>query len=390
MQSTYLRVQGISKSIGRQVILHDIDLDVRRGEFVSIRGPSGAGKSTLLRIVAGLDDPDRGEIARDDVTFFSGERRLRRRVEDRDLGMVFQDYGLWPHLTVVEHVAFPLWRRRRRGLSRLSRQEIQHRAMETLRLFRMDELAHRRPHQLSGGQQQRLAVSRITAANPKVLLFDAPLSNLDPELRVSVRNHLKLVHGRLGATSLFVTHDQHEAMVLADRIAVMEHGRIAQIDYPNQLYRFPQTPFVAEFTGNPKTNLIRGEIHVSEGRLLLVPDVDPYCFVPLDKDFGELSNRKVIVHVRPEDLELVAAPGEDEGSLPVLAVMQDGPEAYVHLRFGEGIEQLIARTEPRGLAAFQRGARVGLRFRRGNVFDPETGTLAASFGYGRELAGGRL
>ncbi len=254
MQSTYIAVRNIGKAIGGQVILSGIDLDVRRGEFVSILGPSGAGKSTLLRIVAGLEDPDTGEISCGDELFVSSAQRIRRRVEDRDIGMVFQDFGLWPHLSVLEHVAFPLWSRRRRGLVRWSRQEILDRVHDTLRLFRMEELGHRRPHELSGGQQQRTAFARAIAARPALVLLDEAFSGLDPALRAGVRGELVGILRESEMTVLSVTHDQEEAMAVSDRILVLYAGRGLQYDTPSELYERPRDIRVASFVG--RANLL--------------------------------------------------------------------------------------------------------------------------------------
>lgn len=254
MQPTYLAVQNIGRSIGNQVILSHIDFDVRRGEFVSILGPSGAGKSTLLRMIAGLEDPDIGEISCGDDIFFSSARHIRRRVEDRDIGMVFQDFGLWPHLSVLEHVAFPLWSRRRRGLVRWSRQEILQRAQDTLRLFRMEELGHRRPHELSGGQQQRTAFARAVAARPMLVLLDEAFSGLDPALRAGVREELVGILRESEMTVLSVTHDQEEAMAVSDRILVLHAGRGLQYDTPAELYERPRDIRVASFIG--RANLL--------------------------------------------------------------------------------------------------------------------------------------
>jgi multiple sugar transport system ATP-binding protein len=297
--------------------------------------------------------------------------------------MIFQSYALYPHMTVFQNVAFGL------KVRRVEREEMNARVREALEVVELTGFENRRPKQLSGGQQQRVAVARTIAANPEILLYDEPLSNLDPELRVSVRAHLKQIHRRIGATSLFVTHDQQEAMILADRMAVMDRGVIAQIGHPQHIYTYPATAFVAEFTGDPKTNLIRGEVHVAEGRPLLVPERDPYCFIPLGKEALDMRGREVIFHVRPEDLELTATPTEDEGSLAVMAVMQEGARTYAHLRFGEGSGQLIARDGAGGFPGVSRGTRVGLRFRRGNIFDPETGQLAASFGHDARVTSGR-
>lgn len=371
-----ITITGLRKVFdGKVLALDDVDLEVGDGEFLVILGPSGCGKTTTLRSVAGLEQPDSGTIQIGEEIVFSAARGIDLPPRERNVGMIFQSYALYPHMTVFQNVAFGL------RVRRFEKAEIERRVAEALSVVDLTGFERRKPRQLSGGQQQRVAVARTIAANPEVLLFDEPLSNLDPELRVSVRNHLKIVHRRLGATSLFVTHDQHEAMVLADRIAVMDRGAIVQIDRPQMVYNRPLTPFIAEFTGNPKTNLIRGEVHVADGRSLLVPEVDPYCFIPIDKELAGRRGQEVIFHVRPEDLEIVKSPSDDEGKLSVLAVMQEGAQALVHLRFGDGLDQLIAKGSPQQFAGVKRGDHVGLRFRRGNIFDPATDRISESFGY---------
>lgn len=379
-----ISIQRLEKVYGGSVVaLHRIDLQVRDGEFLVILGPSGCGKTTTLRCVAGLEQPSGGTIYIGDRCVYSAASGIDLQPRERNIGMIFQSYALYPHMTVFDNVAFGL------KVRHVPKEEIKKRVTEALGMVELTGFENRRPNRLSGGQQQRVAVARTIAAGPDVLLFDEPLSNLDPELRVSVRGHLKKVHRRIGATSLFVTHDQQEAMVLADRMAVMDGGVIAQTDHPQQVYSFPATPFVAEFTGNPKTNLIAGEVYVGDERALLVPERDPYCFIPLTEDSRAFRGRRVIFHVRPEDLEIISHPTENEGSLPIMAIMQEGAQVLVHLRFGDGSDQLIARGSFSDFAAIRRDSRVGLRFRRGNIFDPDTGRLASSFGFGGQPAAHR-
>ena len=376
-----IEIRNLTKIYGAAVsALKGIDLSVADGEFLVILGPSGCGKTTTLRCVAGLEQPASGSIHFGERCVYSESDGIDLPPRERNVGMIFQNYALYPHMTVFDNVAFGL------KVRKLSKPEITRRVQEALSVVELTGFEKRRPKQLSGGQQQRVAVARTIAADPDILLFDEPLSNLDPELRVSVRTQLRKVHDRIGATSLFVTHDQQEAMILADRMAVMDRGSIVQIDHPQRIYSFPATPYVAEFTGNPKTNLIKGEVHVTEGRALLVPERDPYCFIPLPESALQHRGRQVIFHVRPEDLEIVRQPTEDEGSLPVIAVMQEGAQTYVHLRYGDGTAQLIAKGSPTDFREIARGSRVGLRFRRGNIFDPETEQLADSFGYDGQLA----
>jgi len=368
----------VEKRFNEVIAVRDLTLDVPDGEFLVILGPTGCGKTTMLRCVAGLERPSGGKIRIGDRYVFSGPAGIDLPPRDRDIGMVFQHYALYPHMTVYQNIAFGL---KMRGLSR---GEVARRAGEALEIVELTGFENRRPRSLSGGQQQRVALARTIAARPRVLLFDEPLSSLDPELRSSVRDHLKKVHAAVGATSLYVTHDQSEAMILADRVAVMKDGGLLQIGDARDIYSFPRTVAVAEFTANPRTNLLKGEVHRAAHGLLLVPEADPYCFVPLPEECAPYAGRVVTVHVRPEDLEIVPHPGEEMGRLTLLALMPEGATLFVHLRFGERSGQLLARAPFGELRPLTRGQRVGLRFRRGNIFSVETERLAGSFGFGED------
>ncbi|TDL45351.1 ABC transporter ATP-binding protein [Microbacterium oleivorans] len=234
---TRVELRGIVKDFGATRVLHGVDLDIAPGEFVSLLGPSGCGKTTALRVISGLEDATAGVVS------FGGTDVSRTPTNKRDIGMVFQAYSLFPHLRVVDNVAFGL--RRRKVDARTSRR----RAGEALELVGLDHLADRYPHQLSGGQQQRVALARALVTEPRVLLLDEPLSALDAKVRVQLRDEIRRIQLRLGTTTVFVTHDQEEALAVSDRIAVMDAGRIEQIGSPEELYRRPATPRVAAFIG---------------------------------------------------------------------------------------------------------------------------------------------
>ncbi|MDR5865502.1 sn-glycerol-3-phosphate ABC transporter ATP-binding protein UgpC [Halomonas koreensis] len=239
-----LTLEGIGKDYDGTEISRDIDLTIEDGEFVVFVGPSGCGKSTLLRMIAGLEDITRGQMCLD------GERINEIPPQERDIGMVFQSYALYPHMTVAENMAFGL------KLARTDKAEIRRRVHHAAGILQLTELLERRPKDLSGGQRQRVAIGRTLVKQPRVFLFDEPLSNLDASLRVEMRVQIAELHRRLGATMVYVTHDQVEAMTLADRIVLLSAGRIAQVGPPLSLYHFPESLEVAEFIGSPRINTL--------------------------------------------------------------------------------------------------------------------------------------
>jgi ABC-type sugar transport system ATPase subunit len=239
-----LELRSLEKTFDQTQVIHGVDLQVAHGEFVVFVGPSGCGKSTLLRMIAGLDTPTRGDLLID------GQRVNDTGAADRGCAMVFQSYALYPHMTVYDNMAFGLEN------AKVPKAEIERKVQEAANLLRLDQLLQRKPTQLSGGQRQRVAIGRAIVRNPKIFLFDEPLSNLDAELRVSMRSELRELHQRLAATMIYVTHDQVEAMTMADKIVVLRAGRIEQVGTPQALYDTPDNVFVAGFIGSPRMNFV--------------------------------------------------------------------------------------------------------------------------------------
>jgi iron(III) transport system ATP-binding protein len=288
-----INVSQLTAAFGRNVVLDDVEFDVRDGEFFTLLGPSGCGKTTTLLALAGFVRPTRGLIRCGETTFVDGDRKINVPAERRNLGMVFQSYAVWPHMTVAENVAFPL------RVRRVARREIRTRVSETLDLLELGGLETRYPHQLSGGQRQRVALARSLVYAPSVLLLDEPFSNLDAKLRERARSWLKDLQRRLRLTTVFVTHDQDEAMSMSDRIVVMDEGRIRQIGTPEEVYREPANHFVASFVG--RSNVIDGVVR------------------------GSAPDGGVEVEISADGLRLHVAAADDAPTGPVSVVIR--PEA---------------------------------------------------------------
>jgi len=308
-------------------VLQEISFEVADGEFCVLLGPSGCGKSTLLRLVAGLEEAASGSI------LIGGGRVDHLPPRERDVAFVFQNYALYPHMSVFENLAFSL---RLRGLPR---EEIGSRVSEAARLLEIENLLSRKPQELSGGQRQRVAVGRAIVRRPKIFLFDEPLSNLDASLRAAMRVELARLHDKLGATILYVTHDQAEAMTLADKIVVLKQGEIQQIGSPSAIYHEPVNTFVATFVGSPKMNLIEGRVD-DKGTILHSGGLSVDLSKVLSGRRSEYAGKSMTVGVRPEDLH----PGGPGGAWVAgeVEIVEDlGSDRFVHLRCGN--LELIAR-----------------------------------------------
>lgn len=314
-----LIIQGVSKQYGRISALSGINLRVEDAEFCVLVGPSGCGKSTLLQIVAGLTQQDKGSVYLDDRCV----DRLSPRA--RDVAMVFQNYALYPHMTVSQNLSFGL------RMRRVPKPVQQKKIAETARLLGIEHLLDRKPRQLSGGQRQRVAMGRALVREPKIFLLDEPLSNLDAQLRISVRLELKRMHVAVKSTVLYVTHDQVEAMTLGDRVAVMKDGRLHQMDRPEAVYDRPADTFVATFIGSPVMNLVQGEL-VREGERSWFRSKD------MSLDLGDaapnLRGRRVELGIRPEDL---AVSQSETAQMKARVEMHSnvGAHGYLYVRMGE-------------------------------------------------------
>lgn len=283
-----LHLKSINKSFGATQVLHDIDLEINDKEFVVFVGPSGCGKSTLLRIVSGLEEASEGSI------IINGDDVSEAHPVDRGISMVFQSYALYPHLSVYENIAFPL------RVQKNSKEEIEEKVMEAARILQLESRLQFKPGELSGGQRQRVAIGRSIVRKPKIFLFDEPLSNLDAALRGDMRVELSKLHKDLDATMVYVTHDQVEAMTMADRIVVLNGGKVEQFDTPMALYHQPKSKFVAAFIGQPSMNFIDATVTgISDDGLAVRLSGDVDLVLPVDTD-GAAVGDKVDVGIRPE------------------------------------------------------------------------------------------
>ena len=285
-----LKIENIKKSFGTQQVLKGLSFEVEKGEFFFLLGSSGCGKSTLLRIISGLCDPDEGRI------FFDGEDVTTLPAEKRGVGLVFQNYALWPHMTVYDNIAFGL------QVRKLKKDEIAKKVAKVLQDVRLEGLEKRYPAELSGGQQQRVALARALVVEPKLVLLDEPLSNLDANLRLEMRSELRRIHRELGLTMIYVTHDQKEALSLADRVALLHEGKLEQLGSPTELYKRPQSKFAAGFLG--ETNFLKGKALKKNETFWEIETPWGISTLSQDQAVGVESGKALSISIRPEDLRL--------------------------------------------------------------------------------------
>ncbi len=352
-------------------VVHGIDLEIKDREFMVLVGPSGCGKSTTLRMIAGLEDISGGTIAID------GKIVNQVPPKDRDIAMVFQNYALYPHMTVYENMAFGL------RLRNFPKEEIDRRVREASAMLGLDAYLSRKPKALSGGQRQRVAVGRAIVRKPKVFLFDEPLSNLDAKMRVSTRAEISKLHARLGATMIYVTHDQVEAMTMGDRICVMKDGRIMQVDAPLELYNHPENVFVAGFIGSPPMNFFKGRLERipdagEELEFIESNDKAPPLRFPLGARLSakaaSRAGQEIIFGIRPEDVQDTAStaiPGSAH-TLEVKVEVSEPMGAETFLYLTSGATSFIARVRPTDRFEPGQLVKVTLRLDAAHLFDAAT------------------
>lgn len=358
--------EDADKKQGGKKAIEDISFTVHDKEFMVIVGPSGCGKSTLLRMIAGLEDISEGTLAID------GKRINELSPRNRDIAMVFQNYALYPHMTVYDNMAFGL------KLKNFSKSEIKERVMQTAQLLEIEDELYRKPKTLSGGQRQRVAIGRAIIRRPKVFLFDEPLSNLDAKLRSQMRIELQRLHREIKATMIYVTHDQTEAMTLGHRIAVLNKGKLMQIDTPMRLYNNPANKFVAGFIGSPMMNFINGRLKEEAGCFFI--EVVAGCCIPLGTRIpGILAGKmgeQVEIGIRPENIIIAEKdhPGAMKCSLEVTAYENMGNEQLIYFSLADKV--LIARRPVQDMLEI--GLQLLVRFAEDKIIclDPENGTVS--------------
>jgi multiple sugar transport system ATP-binding protein len=334
-------IQNVTKSFGATVAVNKVSLEIFPGSFTTLLGPSGCGKTTLLRIIAGLETADEGRITVGDSVLFDSEQGINVTARQRGIGLVFQSYALWPHMTVRANIDYGL------RIKRLPKEEIDSRMKSILSTVGLEGYEDRYPSELSGGQQQRVSMARMLVMEPSVLLMDEPLSNLDAKLRLNLRAQLKRIHETIGMTVIYVTHDQTEAMTLSSEVAVMKEGVIQQRDSPYNIYNNSANLFVAEFMGTPATNTLDGTVSV-EGQESFVRLFDGEAPIPVPPHIrsGLKNKQKVVVCIRPEQIALSKKPQTGYMSLRVYTTLDSGPDTHMYLQSSTGTI-IVARDDAR-------------------------------------------
>jgi len=340
-----IKFKNVTKTFGDTKVVDDLSLEIADGEFVVLLGPSGCGKTTTLRMLAGLETATSGDI-------YIGDERINDvPTQRRDLAMVFQSYALYPHMTIAENIAYPL------RVRKLDQNERRNRVARVAKMLEIEPLLQRKPRQLSGGERQRVALARAIVREPRAYLMDEPLSNLDARLRVQMRGELKRLQHQLGTTTIYVTHDQAEAMTLASRVAVMKKGRLQQFDTPLNIYNHPANRFVAEFVGSPSMNFIEGKI---ERGMFVSEEIE----LPVNRADGSVT-----LGIRPEHVHVLTQP--QDGAIPASVYVTElmGNETFVFLTVGP--HKLIARAPADFRAEFEAPVWLRLESEKAHFFIKE-------------------
>ena len=364
-------LKNIDKFYGANHVLKNLNLTVNDGEFMTLLGPSGCGKTTTLRVIAGLEKPQSGTIEMDGHLVVNAKELYFEDPGKRGMNLVFQSYALWPHMTVFQNVAFVL------NVQKAPKDEVKRRVMDALERMRIEQYADRYPSELSGGQQQRVAIARAIVSQPKVLLLDEPLSNLDAKLRIDMRSEIKRLHHELGTTIVYVTHDQVEALTMSTRIAIFFEGELEQVAAPMDLYQNPISLRVADFIGNPRINFVEGQAKRGEdGGLTVTSPLGRMAFAPerLTDEVPAQSSFDVVLGIRPEKIGICCQEGDGAIPASVYATQPAGSETTIHLKMDDGSVVLAKEMGIRNYAVDQ-VVHVRIDPDKLNVFAKDTGRL---------------
>ena len=364
-------LKNIDKFYGPNHVLKNLNLTVNDGEFMTLLGPSGCGKTTTLRVIAGLEKPQNGTIEMDGHLVVNAKELYFEDPGKRGMNLVFQSYALWPHMTVFQNVAFVL------NVQKVPKEETKRRVMDALERMRIEQYADRYPSELSGGQQQRVAIARAIVSQPKVLLLDEPLSNLDAKLRIDMRSEIKRLHHEMGTTIVYVTHDQVEALTMSTRIAIFFEGELEQVAAPMDLYQNPISLRVADFIGNPRINFVEGQAKRGEdGGLVVTSSLGRMSFTAdcLTDELPAQSSFDVVLGIRPEKIGICSQNGDGAIAASVYATQPAGSETTIHLKMGDDSVVLAKEMGIRNYAVDQ-VVHVKIAPDKLNVFAKETGRL---------------
>ena len=364
-------LKNIDKFYGSNHVLKNLNLTVNDGEFMTLLGPSGCGKTTTLRVIAGLEKPQNGTIEMDGHLVVNAKELYFEDPGKRGMNLVFQSYALWPHMTVFQNVAFVL------NVQKVPKEETKRRVMDALERMRIEQYADRYPSELSGGQQQRVAIARAIVSQPKVLLLDEPLSNLDAKLRIDMRSEIKRLHHEMGTTIVYVTHDQVEALTMSTRIAIFFEGELEQVAAPMDLYQNPISLRVADFIGNPRINFVEGQAKRGEdGGLVVTSSLGRMSFTAdcLTDELPAQSSFDVVLGIRPEKIGICSQNGDGAIPASVYATQPAGSETTIHLKMDDGSVVLAKEMGIRNYAVDQ-VVHVKIAPDKLNVFAKETGRL---------------
>ena len=364
-------LKNIDKFYGSNHVLKNLNLTVNDGEFMTLLGPSGCGKTTTLRVIAGLEKPQNETIEMDGHLVVNAKELYFEDPGKRGMNLVFQSYALWPHMTVFQNVAFVL------NVQKVPKEETKRRVMDALERMRIEQYADRYPSELSGGQQQRVAIARAIVSQPKVLLLDEPLSNLDAKLRIDMRSEIKRLHHEMGTTIVYVTHDQVEALTMSTRIAIFFEGELEQVAAPMDLYQNPISLRVADFIGNPRINFVEGQAKRGEdGGLVVTSSLGRMSFTAdcLTDELPAQSSFDVVLGIRPEKIGICSQNGDGAIAASVYATQPAGSETTIHLKMGDDSVVLAKEMGIRNYAVDQ-VVHVKIAPDKLNVFAKETGRL---------------